>query len=62
MMYRYSSMKVLLENRRRNKGDSSKLQPPCLILKASNTHNSQINSLGQTSTHNEARMKLYTAA
>ena len=56
---------VLLENKRRRKGDSAKLQPkflgPYHIIQAFPNHTYLIERQGQRSTQNECRMKLYTS-
>ena len=55
---------VLLENKRRRKGDSAKLQPkflgPYTIIQAFKNHTYTIERQGQQSVQNECRLKIYT--
>lgn len=54
---------VLLENRRRRKGESSRLHPPFMepfiVKEAYNNHTYKIDKQGQTSVQNEGRLKLF---
>ena len=54
---------VWLQNRRRKKGDSDKLQPkfvgPYHVLEANDNHTYRIEQQEQSSVQNEARIKLY---
>lgn len=56
---------VLLENRRRRQGESSKLQPPfCgpyFVLEAFKNHTYKIKNQGQTSVQNKCQIKEYLA-
>ena len=56
---------VLVQNTRRRKGENPKLQPkfvgPYEVVAAFGNHTYQLERLGQTTTQNECRLKLYQA-
>ena len=56
---------VLVQNTRRKEGDNPKLQPkfvwPYKVVAAFGNHTYQLERLGQQTTQNECRLKLYQA-